>query len=167
MTVAKRAVQLQRGIDDLVHHVGKEHLGNTVFLTQIHAFFSFVGDVQEHEASFVNLCCAVGQHPANALAVGQALTEGTRYGDDARQRNTGLLEYKLQTAADAPTVRTVFVEIPDPNAGPHGAKGLAEAPNVPTAAAIANAVSRLIGTPVRQLPMTAERVWTTSAGGAS
>ena len=58
-----------------MHHVGKEHLGNTVFLTQIHALFSFVGDVQEHEASFVNLCCAVGQHPANALAVGQALTE--------------------------------------------------------------------------------------------
>ena len=35
------------------------------------------------------------------MGVGQALTEGTQYGDDAKQRNTGLLEYKLQTAADA------------------------------------------------------------------
>ena len=44
--------------------------------------------------------------------VGQALTEGTQYGDDAKQRNTGLLEYKLQIAADASTIRTEFTEIP-------------------------------------------------------
>ena len=94
------------------------------------------------------------------MGIGQALTEGTRYDDQARQRNAGLLEYKLQTAADAPTIDTEFIEIPDPQAGPHGAKGLAEAPNVPTAAAIANAVKNVIGGPVRQLPMTAERVWT-------
>ncbi|MEM9203669.1 MAG: xanthine dehydrogenase family protein molybdopterin-binding subunit [Actinomycetota bacterium] len=93
------------------------------------------------------------------MGIGQALTEGTQYGDDAKQRNTGLLEYKLQTAADAPTVRTQFIEVPDPNAGPYGAKGLAEAPNVPTAAAIANGIAQLLGGPVRQLPMTAERVW--------
>ena len=93
------------------------------------------------------------------MGIGQALTEGTRYDDQARQRNAGLLEYKLQTAADAPTIDTDFIEIPDPNAGPHGAKGLAEAPNVPTAAAISNAIKNVIGTPVRQLPMTAERVW--------
>ena len=47
------------------------------------------------------------------------------------------------------------------------AKGLAEAPNVPTAAAIANGVAKLVGTPVRQLPMTAERVWMTSEGTSS
>lgn len=118
--------------------------------------------------TIINPVAAHGQVEGGIMmGVGQALTEGTRYGDDARQRNTGLLEYKLQTAADAPTVRTVFVEIPDPNAGPHGAKGLAEAPNVPTAAAISNAIARLVGTPVRRLPMTAERVWTSSRGGAS
>ena len=43
--------------------------------------------------------------------------------------------------------------------GPKGAKGLAEAPNVATAAAISNAIAKLVGGPVRQLPMTAERVW--------
>jgi CO/xanthine dehydrogenase Mo-binding subunit len=30
---------------------------------------------------------------------------------------------------------------------------------VPTAAAISNALAALVGRPVRQLPMTAERVW--------
>jgi CO/xanthine dehydrogenase Mo-binding subunit len=45
--------------------------------------------------------------------------------------------------------------------GPYGAKPIAEAPNVATAAAISNAIAKLIGRPVRELPMTAERVWAT------
>ena len=93
------------------------------------------------------------------MGIGQALTEGTRYDDTGNQRNAALLEYKLQTCADAPPVDIHFVEIATPDAGPRGAKGLAEAPNVATAAAIANALAKLVGAPVRQLPMTAERVW--------
>jgi CO/xanthine dehydrogenase Mo-binding subunit len=117
-----------------------------------------------HDAgTIINPMGAHGQVEGGILmGIGQALTEGTTYGDDATQRNVGLLEYKLQTAADAPTITTEFIEIPDPNAGPYGAKGLAEAPNVPTAAAIANGIARLIGRPVERLPMTAERVWSTS-----
>ena len=93
------------------------------------------------------------------MGVGQALTEGTQYDDQGRQRNAGLLEYKLQTCADTPVIRTHFVQINTPDAGPRGAKGLAEAPNVATAAAISNALAKLVGKPVRRLPMTAERVW--------
>ncbi len=118
--------------------------------------------------TIINPIAAHGQVEGGiTMGIGQALSEGTVYGDDAKQRNAGLLEYKLQTAADAPVVTTEFIEISDPKAGPRGAKGLAEAPNVPTAAAIANAVAQLIGEPVRQLPMTPERVWMTSGGGAS
>ena len=73
-----------------------------------------------------------------------------------------MLEYKLQTIADAPPISTTFIETYDPNAGPRGAKGLAEAPNVPTAAAIANGIAKIIGKRVRQLPMTAERIWEVS-----
>jgi len=93
------------------------------------------------------------------MGIGQALTEGARYDDTGHQRNVGLLEYKLQTCADSPEIRTHFVQIPTPDAGPRGAKGLAEAPNVATAAAISNAIAKLVGGPVRRLPMTAERVW--------
>jgi len=75
-----------------------------------------------------------------------------------------MLEYKLQTAADAPKISTVFVEPGGEGAGPNGAKGIAEAPNVATAAAISNAIAKLAGTHVRRLPMTAERVWLTSIG---
>jgi putative selenate reductase molybdopterin-binding subunit len=97
------------------------------------------------------------------MGIGQALTEGTRYDDSAKQRNAAMLEYKLQTCADAPQVGIHFVEINTPDAGPRGAKGLAEAPNVPTPGAVANAIAAIVGRHVRQLPMTAERVWDTLA----
>lgn len=110
--------------------------------------------------TIINEVGALGQVEGGVLmGIGQALTEGTRYDDDGRQRNAALLEYKLQTCADAPPITTHFVQIATPDAGPRGAKGLAEAPNVATAAAIANAIAQLVGRPVRQLPMTAERVW--------
>jgi CO/xanthine dehydrogenase Mo-binding subunit len=87
------------------------------------------------------------------------LTERTVFGDDAGQLNSALLDYKLQTAADAPAISISFVETFTPNMGPYGAKPIAEAPNVATAAAISNAIAKLAGRPVRQLPMTAERIW--------
>ena len=110
--------------------------------------------------TIINELGALGQVEGGVMmGVGQALTEGTQYDDQGRQRNAGLLEYKLQTCADTPVIRTHFVQINTPNAGPRGAKGLAEAPNVATAAAISNALAKLVGKPVRRLPMTAERVW--------
>ena len=93
------------------------------------------------------------------MGIGQALTEGTRHDDAGRQSNPMLLEYKLQTIMDAPPIGIAWVESPARDGGPYGAKGLAEAPNVTTAAAIGNAIAKLIGRHVQQLPMTAERVW--------
>ena len=117
--------------------------------------------------TIINPIGAHGQVEGGILmGIGQALTEGTQYGDDAKQKNAALLEYKLQTIADAPSIHTQFVEIPTPDAGPRGAKGLAEAPNVATAGAVSNALAQLVGQPVRQLPMTAERVWETLQSGA-
>ena len=111
--------------------------------------------------TIINPMGALGQvHGGIMMGIGQALTEGTVYDDEGRQRNPMLLEYKLQTAADGPEVTVDFIQSGTPGQGPKGAKGLAEAPNVATAAAIANAVAKLVGRPVRQLPMTAERIWT-------
>ena len=113
--------------------------------------------------TIINMIGATGQIEGGILmGIGQALTEGTKYGDDGKQLNAALLEYKLQTSADAPEITIDFVQINTPGAGPNGAKGLAEAPNVPTAAAVACGIAKVIGQPVRQLPMTAERVWNTA-----
>jgi xanthine dehydrogenase YagR molybdenum-binding subunit len=116
--------------------------------------------------TIINETGALGQIQGGVMmGIGQALTEGTLYDDTSRQRNAALLEYKLQTCADSPVIQTHFVQIATPDAGPRGAKGLAEAPNVATAAAISNALAKLLGRPVRRMPMTAERVWETMSEG--
>ena len=90
-------------------------------------------------------------------AIGMALTEGTQY-KDGRQLNPHLLDYKLQTAADAPAMAIEFVNT-HAAGGPRGAKGVGEPPIVPTAGAIANAIARACGVRIRQLPMTPPRLW--------
>ncbi|MGZ8630937.1 MAG: xanthine dehydrogenase family protein molybdopterin-binding subunit [Actinomycetota bacterium] len=94
------------------------------------------------------------------MGVGLALSEGTQLDGDGRQRNPALLDYKLVTCADAPEIEVEWIQIPTKDAGPRGSKGVGEPPQVPTAAAIANAISKVLGTQVRQMPMTPERVWT-------
>jgi len=117
-------------------------------------------DAVHDSGTIINPIGALGQVEGGVMmGVGQALSEGTVYGSDGRQRNAGLLEYKLQTAADVPGIHTQFVEISTAGAGPRGSKGIAEAPNVPTAGAVSNAIAQLAGTHVRHLPMTPERVW--------
>jgi CO/xanthine dehydrogenase Mo-binding subunit len=93
------------------------------------------------------------------MGIGQALTEGTRLDELGRQRNPHLLDYKLITASDAPSIEIGWIETDTPNAGPKGSKGVGEPPCVPTAGAIANAIAKVIGARVRHLPMTPERVW--------
>jgi CO/xanthine dehydrogenase Mo-binding subunit len=97
------------------------------------------------------------------MGLGQALTEATWFDDDGRQRNPGLLDYKLQTAADAPPIAVRWIEIDTPGAGPKGSKGVGEPPSVPTSGAIGNAIAQVIGRHVELLPMTPERVWAASA----
>jgi CO/xanthine dehydrogenase Mo-binding subunit len=96
------------------------------------------------------------------MGIGQALYEGTQLDELGRQRNPHLLDYKLVTAADAPRIDIAWIETHTANAGPKGSKGVGEPPCVPTAGAIANAIAKVIGARVRQLPMTPERVWEAS-----
>jgi CO/xanthine dehydrogenase Mo-binding subunit len=99
------------------------------------------------------------------MGIGQALTEGTQFDEDGRALNPHLLDYKLVTTADVPQIDIAWVETPTENAGPKGSKGIGEPPCVATAGAIANAIAKVIGAPVRELPMTPERVWAASQGG--
>jgi CO/xanthine dehydrogenase Mo-binding subunit len=99
------------------------------------------------------------------MGIGEALLEGTVLTDEGRQVNAGLLDYKLQTCSDAPPITIEFVTAPDPSGGgPKGSKGVGEPPCVPTPGAVGNAIAAVIGTHVMQLPMTPDRVWSTSLG---
>ncbi|HLH65342.1 MAG TPA: xanthine dehydrogenase family protein molybdopterin-binding subunit [Solirubrobacteraceae bacterium] len=93
------------------------------------------------------------------MGIGQALSEGMALDGEGRQLNPSLLDYKLQTSADAPQIEIAWVEVPAVNGGPNGSKGVGEPPSVPTPGAIANAIARATGRRVRRLPMTPERVW--------
>jgi CO/xanthine dehydrogenase Mo-binding subunit len=115
----------------------------------------------------INRIGANGQvHGGVVMGLGQALWEGTQTDPEGRQRNPHLLDYKLATPADAPRIDVAWVETPTPNAGPKGSKGIGEPPCVPTAGAVANAISKVIGAPMRQLPMTPERVWGAAQDGS-
>lgn len=103
------------------------------------------------------------------MGIGQALTEGTQLDEAGRHRNAHLTDYKLVTASDAPAIDIDWIETDTPGAGPKGSKGVGEPPCVPTAGAVANAIAKVIGARVRNLPMTPERVWQAgvAAGGPS
>jgi len=99
------------------------------------------------------------------MGVGLALSEGTMLDDHGRQRNPHLLDYKLVTCSDAPQIDVEWIEYD--SVGPRGSKGVGEPPQVPTAGAIANAIAKVIGSRVGELPMTPERVWLATHGNGA
>jgi CO/xanthine dehydrogenase Mo-binding subunit len=89
--------------------------------------------------------------------LGWALTESLDYAPDGRLRNASLLDYRMPTALDMPTVQCVLVNNPVPGV-PYGVRGVAEMPIVPVAAALGNAIRRAIGVRMTRMPMTPERI---------
>jgi len=95
--------------------------------------------------------------------IGWALFEELAH-DESGQLETGsFLDYAIPVADRVPEIDTLIVEVPAPD-GPFGAKGIGEAPVVPAAAAVANAVAAAAGVRLRELPMTAPRVWAALQG---
>jgi CO/xanthine dehydrogenase Mo-binding subunit len=98
-----------------------------------------------------------------AHGLGIALSEGTVF-EGGRQRNPHLLDYKLRTTADVPEIAVAFVETNN-EGHPRGSKGAGEAPVIPTAGAVANAIAQATGARVRELPMTPYRIWAAMTRG--
>jgi CO/xanthine dehydrogenase Mo-binding subunit len=76
--------------------------------------------------------------------------------DGARLINPSLMDYKVPTSADSPTIHSLIVEDPEPD-GPFGAKGAGEIGLNAVPAAIANAVNAALGGLSHALPLTSER----------
>lgn len=89
--------------------------------------------------------------------LGYALMEELQV-EDGRVTNLSFGEYKLPTMCDAPPLTTVLVESAH-GVGPYQIKGIGESPLTPVAPAIANAVADAIGVRIRDLPITAEKVY--------
>jgi putative selenate reductase molybdopterin-binding subunit len=100
-----------------------------------------------------------GQIEGNiAQAVSAALLETLEPDDDGKPRTLNLGEYKILTMLDAPPLVVSLVESPT-GLGPYHAKAIGEGPNSPLPAAIANAVYDACGVRIKELPITAEKVW--------
>jgi CO/xanthine dehydrogenase Mo-binding subunit len=67
-------------------------------------------------------------------------------------------DYKIPTVADVPPIDAFFVRSADVVANHTGARGIAEAPIIPTAPAIANAVADALGVAANEIPLTPWRV---------
>jgi len=90
------------------------------------------------------------------MGMGYALSEELIV-EKGRVLNPSFHEYKLPTAVDIPEIHFYPIETFDQQ-GPYGSKGVGEAPLIPTAPAIANAVSDAIGIKIDDLPITPEKI---------
>ena len=90
--------------------------------------------------------------------LGHTLLEEMLYADGHLLNGT-LLVYRVPRADDTPgELECHFVENAD-GSGPFGAKGAGEGSLIPVSPAVANALARLTGVRLRDLPLTPERVW--------
>jgi CO/xanthine dehydrogenase Mo-binding subunit len=92
-----------------------------------------------------------------AQALGYALTEQFQM-RDGKVLTPGFSSYLLPTTLDMPPeIIPIILELQDAN-GPFGARGMAELPLVPFAAAVANAIHAATSAWVSDQPFTPERV---------
>ena len=106
-----------------------------------------------------------GQLQGGAVqGIGWALNEAYIYNKDGRLDNAGFLDYRIPVASDMPMIDTVMVEKPNPG-HPYGVKGVGEVPIVPPLAAVGSAVSKVVGKPMRSLPISPDKVHAALNGG--
>jgi CO/xanthine dehydrogenase Mo-binding subunit len=98
---------------------------------------------------------------ASIMGLGHSQMEQLLFDDHGVIRNLGALDYRIPTFKDVPVeLVTHGIENHD-GPGPYGSKGISEGALLCTAGALGSAVSEAIGKPVRDLPLTPERVWMT------
>jgi len=94
---------------------------------------------------------------AAMTGIGYALMEQVTI-NDGKVATANFGEYKIPTIKDVPTFRSSVFER-EKGAGPYASMPIGETANVPTAAAIANAVADACGVRITSLPITAEKIY--------
>ncbi len=99
-----------------------------------------------------------GQINGGAMqGIGQALMEDLPT-EDGRVTALSFADYKIPSIADIPVMQAIAIESGD-GVGPFNVKGIGENPVIPASAAIANAIEDAAGVRLRDLPLTAEKVY--------
>ena len=90
--------------------------------------------------------------------LGFALTEEVLF-DGGKITTTNFGEFKIPSIADIPALKTAVMENVPAGPGPYNSLAIGEVANVPTAAAVANAVADACGVRIIDLPVTSEKVY--------
>lgn len=91
------------------------------------------------------------------MGIGYALMEHLMI-SDGKVTTANFGDYKIPTIMDVPPMKTPVTERPK-GPGPYDSMPIGETANIPTAAAIANAVEDAVGVRIKALPITAEKVF--------
>jgi carbon-monoxide dehydrogenase large subunit len=90
------------------------------------------------------------------MGLGYALSEGLLF-DEGKITNASFADYKIPTIRDIPAAMPMIVE-KNYDSEPYGAKGVGEMSVFGIAPAVANAVARLTGVRIKDLPLSAEKL---------
>ena len=93
---------------------------------------------------------------AISRGLGMALSEEMVM-EDGKPLNATMLNYRVPTILEMPEIVPIFVEVEE-QAGPFGAKGIAEPAQVPTAPAIQDALYDAVGIRLQTTPFTPKKV---------
>ena len=168
----------RRRWDELLGRVGQSVVGEAVNRDDEHspvtAFAAQVAEVSvDPETGEVKLRKLTTAHDTGLIVnpvghqgqIDGGVVQGIGYGlieslsvQDGRVQVSHFGEYKIPTTGDIPELQTVIVRS-DQGVGPFKVKGIGENPVAPVAPAIANAIEDAIGVRVRDLPITAEKVY--------
>lgn len=164
--------------DELLSRVGRSVIGEAVNRDDEHspvtAFAAQVAEVSvDPQTGEVKLRKLTTAHDTGMIMnpvghqgqIDGGVVQGLGYGmieylpvQDGRVEVANFGEYKIPTARDIPPLKTVIVPS-DSGVGPYKVKGIGENPISPVAPAIANAIEDAVGVRVKDLPVTAEKIY--------
>ena len=102
--------------------------------------------------------CVAQEEGAAMQGIGHTFFEQLVY-ENGQLVNPNLIDYRVPTFSDVPEeFHTALVENGD-GPGPFGVRGMAEGGILSVAPAVCNAIERATGVRIKELPLTAERVW--------
>ncbi len=176
--IVRKKTGERRRWDELLSRVGRSVTRQAVNRDDEHspvtAFTAQVAEVSiDRETGEVKLLRFTTAHDTGIIMnpighqgqIDGGVIQGVGYGlmeqvvvEDGRVATLNFGDYKIPTARDIPELRTVIVKA-DSGVGPYKTKGIGENPNSPVAAAIANAVEDAVGVRIRDLPVTAEKIY--------
>jgi CO/xanthine dehydrogenase Mo-binding subunit len=102
--------------------------------------------------------CEAQDEGAAMMGIGHTCCESLQF-ENGQPLNANLIDYRVPKFPETPSVfETELIENAD-GPGPYGAKGMGESGIVSVAPAIGNALARLTGSRIKDLPLTPEKIW--------